>query len=473
MKKVIITIWLCLFSTILFAQISPVFDAEKDEIFGYLVVTFIEKVDRKNSRYMASLLDVNLNGVSQNTFVNQKNRKLLDANYNGSHIYFEMANSAKSNSKKFSYHLYDLKKNNVSEEHHLSKQHRKTYVYDSYPIKNKGFGIHTRNIRTNVNRLDGISNENEKLYESYPYEKKKKRNVEYLDLVAMKDNVLATIVRKKPSQKSSESETTILLIDTETGKTINDLSLDSDQSTIDLKNIQFIDDKLIVYGDLYKEEEKISNGKTAGLFKATLDYEGNVLDQQERTWSHFQSEMDIDEEGLVSDKGFILTHDFIFDRGSKNTVVIGEYIRGVAGGIEMRDVVFLELDEDFNLQQVTVEEKQTSTFSTSLLRFSGSRSFKNKLRSDYQFFNTLENQNGLAFIFSDYREKMFSTSLTHNIISYKDGEFTNIDLEGKMGAWWEREHLILSISKPGYILISKVSQYDREITDFRLEKVSF
>src|SRR5699024_1692536 len=90
MKKVIISIWLCLFTSLLFAQISPVYDTEKDELYGYVVLEFIEKVDRKNSRYIVSLLDINLNGVIQNKFIGEKNMKLGNTNFNGKHIYFEM-----------------------------------------------------------------------------------------------------------------------------------------------------------------------------------------------------------------------------------------------------------------------------------------------------------------------------------------------------------------------------------------------
>src|SRR5699024_9100700 len=99
----------------------------------------------------------------------------------------------------FSYHIYNLEKNTISDNHKLPDQSRKIYVRGSYPIKNKGFGIITQNERTNVTQIHGISNENQVLYNSYPYGKKKKRDVENLSISAINENV-ATVIAEKLSR---------------------------------------------------------------------------------------------------------------------------------------------------------------------------------------------------------------------------------------------------------------------------------
>src|SRR5699024_10011584 len=128
---------------------------------------------------------------------------------------------------------------------------------------------------------------------------------------------------------------------------------------------------------------------------------------------------------------------------------------------------FLDFDENFNLTQMFEENKTINTFSTSILRLAGSRKFKNNLNYDYNFHNTLENKSGLSFFFSDFDIGLFSGSLSHNIITYKNGDFASTNLDGKLKGWWKQEKLMLSTSKPGFFLVSKV--VNNKITDFRLE----
>src|SRR5690554_5023160 len=121
MKKIIAFVTLIIFTSALSAQIIPINDIDKDEIYGYIIFQIVEKVDRKETSYLANLLDMNLNRVAQFKFTDQSYVKIGNVHYNGNSIYFEVFPqsywSGNVDSRKFSYRLYDIATNTISPRH--------------------------------------------------------------------------------------------------------------------------------------------------------------------------------------------------------------------------------------------------------------------------------------------------------------------------------------------------------------------
>lgn len=480
MKKIIAFVTLIIFTSALSAQIIPINDIDKDEIYGYIIFQIVEKVDRKETSYLANLLDINLNRVAQFKFTDQSYVKIGNVHYNGNSIYFEVFPqsywSGNVDSRKFSYRLYDIATNTISPRHQLPVTHKKLFVRGSYPIPGKGFGIITRNMKSRVSEYFAVSNTNQVLYKAHPYgNPKKKKAIEHISVGDIKDNLMISINSKYPKPKSKDITSTLHFIDNNTGKISKELSFDDNTYNISLIDVQIIDDKVFVFGDSYEKNKDFPSGKTAGMFKAVLDLEGNILDQKTRIWTDFQSKIDIKEGGNVRRKGFVYTHNYVYDKKTKHTIVVGEYIRGSLSSVSVEDMVFFDFDEDFNLVQVFEVPTTKSQLKLQGIKFGGSRGYGSILKSynyfDYRFSNILNEDGGLSFFyFNTEKVRLFSRDYSHGMVVYNEGTFTLNKLKWEASTW-KTERLNLLPSKPGYILLSKVN--NKQILETRLERLEY
>lgn len=470
-----------LFTNFAFSQVFSVYDEKNSEIYGYIVFEEIERVDRKQNKYLATILDINLNKVSQVAFTDGSDIKIGNINYNGKTIYFEVipkkTNKSSISSRDFSYRIFNLKENSISQPFTLPEVDKELYVRGSYPIQNEGYGMILRNFKTQVNQFYAISNSNQKLYSSFPFgNPKKKRETEHILVGDINDNLLVTINRKYPHSKSKDPKTSLLYVDLFTGKTIKEINFDNEDFNVEISNVHIFDKDVVVYGDTYKKKDAFSSSKTSGLYKAVTNLKGDLLKSKNLVWSDLQSKIDIKEGGFVSNKGFIYTHSYVLDKKTNHTIVVGEYIRGSISSVSVRDMVFLDFDKDFNLHQVFEVEKKQSTLNLGGLKLGGSRQFANTLKQynyfDYRFYNPLENESGLSFFYFNV-EKLFligSSSFSHGIVVYKDGKFTANQLKWETSIW-RSEFLNLLPSKPGYVLLSKISK--DKVLENRLERIDY
>lgn len=481
MKKNTILLLLMLISISMFSQIIPINDSQSNELFGYVVFQKVEKVDRKTNLYMATLMDINLNRVSQSTFTDVDDIKVWNTLYNGDNIYFEVvsvkANGVAVDVKDFSYRIYDLKNNNVSPRYELSEQDKKTYVRDSYAIHGKGFGIITRNPKTKVNQFYAVDNSNKVIYKTLPYgNPKKKKGFENIEVGDVQSGLLASISRKYPRFNSTDPRTTVLLTDAVTGKNIKEVSFDEDSYNVDLYNIQIIGDNIYAFGDTYTPKNDLNSGKTAGFFKGVMDLEGNVLEKKNAVWADLQSKLDIKEGGFVKRSGYIYTHHYALDKETNHTVVVGEYIKGGLSSVTVKDMVFMDFDENFNLAQVFEVPTTKSVLSLGGIKLGGSRDYGQMLKNynyfDYRFANELEEEGGLSFFyFNVEKSRFFSNSeFSRGMVVYKEGKFSNNKLKYETNAW-KNEHLNILPAKPGYILVTKIKK--DQLVENRLERLDY
>lgn len=482
MKKIIFTLWLCLCTNLIFSQINPVYDTKTDEIYGYISFGLVEKVDKKQSLFLVSLLDVNLNQVSETTFTDNSSSRLGQIHYNGSSIYFEILPGTVIGENfpttSFSYRIYDLKQNKVSEKRMLATQEKGLNVIGSYPIQDVGYAVITKHNKTHVTNLVAFSEANKPLYSTYPYgNPKKKKAVETLKIGDIHKGVLATINFKWEKEKSKKPNTVLMLIDITNGNTIKEISFDNANFNMEITNVKLTDDKVFVFGDTYEKKQAVSGGRTAGMMKAVLDIHGNIITQKELVWADLQSKIDgIKEGGFVKKNGFIYTHSYVFDKTTKHTIVVGEYIKGDPFGITVKDMIFLDFDEQFNLHQVFEVEKKGAVMGFGGdLKFGSSRDYIYSLKRlnyfGYSFHNHLEQESGLSFFYHNTEKTGFSKlSYTHGMVVYKDGKFSANKFQ------WDtnrRENEIFKLypSKPGYFLLSRSGKDIKR--ENRLERIDY
>lgn len=479
-KKLLFSLILCLVTTFAFSQISELVDIENDEIYGYLILQNIEKVDRKTDRYMLTLLDINLNPVSQTKFESQKKQTLVKTVYNGNSVYFHtvgyagVKSSFTSDIRNQFYQIYDLEQNKVSANYELPDKLKKKRIKDVYPIINKGFGIITEDKKGRDNHLYAISNSNNVLYETYPYGENKKRQQNFIEVKHAKDSILTAISTSYPSKSSKKARTSLLIINTNTGKTVKEVKLDDKTHNLRIEQTQIVDDKIYAFGEFFDKKQKFHKNKTEGIFKAEINHKGDFIQLQKNKWMDLVSKFDIKPKGKVTGKGFMSISDFVIDRSSGHTLVAAEYFKKVPLHVVAKDGVILDFDKNFNLKQTYAVETKSDAIQTGILSFSGARKYRGVLETnnyfDYSFNTPLEDENGISLLFTSAQRGLLSLDVSHNIITYSEGHFFDSSLDGDANLW-KNELIIVSPSKPGHILLSMISK--DKIVDQRIERIDY
>ena len=463
MKKSILTLCLVLLSNLIYSQVYTVLDTQKNQVFGYLVFELAEKTSKREYIYSLSLMNVDLQRINQTTFSDSDAIKIGNIHYNGNSIYFEVipekTDISKIETRDFSYRIYNLDANTVSPKAELSEKHKKIYVIGSYPIQNKGFGLVINNSKTNVNQLYAITDNNELLYNTYPYgNPDKKKQTEEIVIGDIQGDLLVTVNKIAPRSKSKKVTTSVLFLNSVTGDTIKEATLDTEKYKIDLSKAKIEGDEVLAFGDVYAKKKSIKSGKTEGLVKTSLDLQGNIKSQKEVVWEDLKHIVKIKKGGKKKGKGLMYTHDFVVDTNSKHVIVVGEYLKGSRSRIKVKDIYFMDFDNDFNLTQVYEVKTKTATIYLNDIKAKGAKQYGEVVKEynyfNYKFHNQLNQENGISFYY--FHSEKISNNMAQGVVNYNNGTFTNVPLTWQK-AEWKNQKLNLLPSKPGYILTSKLS----------------
>lgn len=462
MRKTIFTCWLFLVSNLIYSQVYTVYDTQKNEVYGYLVFELSEKISKKECVYATTLLDVDSKKQKETTFSDFEKIKIGKVLYNGKSIYFEVlpedTEGTTFASNDFSYRIYNLDTNTISPKFELAEKHKKIHVTGSYPIQNTGFGLVVNNSKTNINHLYAISDNNELLYTTYPFgNPDKKKQTEEMVVGDLQGDLLVTINKKAPRSKSKKTLTSLLFINTLTGDTIKEVTLDTEKYKIDLSKAKITGNEVLTFGDAYAKKKSINSGKTEGLVKTTLDLEGNIKEQKEVAWEDLKAVVKVKKGGKVKSRGSMHPHDFVVDEKTNHVIMIGEYLKSSTSRIKVKDIFFMDFDSDFNLTQVFEVKTKTATIYLNDIKAKGYKQFGAIVKEynyfNYKFHNQLDD-NGLSFYY--YSSEKRGKNMPQGVVIYEEGVFTNVPLKwGKSD--WKTQKLNLLPSKPGYILTSKVA----------------
>src|SRR5690606_2972911 len=141
------------------------------------------------------------------------------------------------------------------------------------------------NSKTNVNQLYAITDNNELLYNTYPYgHPDKKKQTEEIVIGDIQGDLLVTVNKVAPRSKSKKVTTSLLFLNSVTGDTIKEATLDTEKYKIDLSKAKIEGDEVLAFGDVYAKKKSIKSGKTEGLVKTSLDLQGNIKSQKEVVW---------------------------------------------------------------------------------------------------------------------------------------------------------------------------------------------
>lgn len=263
----------------------------------------------------------------------------------------------------------------------------------------------------------------------------------------------------------------LLLVNKDNGEEINRQLIDTPENRYEPKNITFKDGKIFMFGDVFPAKAKF-DGKKAGLFMIKADLEGNILTRKSQSWDNMRPMIDLDKNGLVKNKGYFYSHDFIFDDTTNHIIMPSEFFMKNGLLISIGHLFFLEFDENFNLLKTNTVIKNLRPYSegaslTNNIQTWG-YSIKNSGEFDYMFNNELDRGKGTVFYYAstDKQADLFRKGeYTFGTVSYIDGKFSNDKIN-----FTSKNIMKILPNKPGYILLFEESEKGFEK---RIEKINY
>lgn len=478
-----------------------------NEVKGYYVFYKQAKADRKNRVYALRILDANLNEVAKKIFVDSKNLYMMEATYNGKGLAFKFYNSkektvqyrfldrkakllddVKRDAGKYEVTMYGTQIQNEAKSLNFHSINGKGWV-DYYLVKGKKLGF-------------SVQMYNNKGEEEWTYESD--ANAKYrmgATHLASGKNTLLSMVAVNKSAMSKDVTYQVLGLDIGTGDELFMEPLESSKYTLQVMNT-FFDNKTGTFklmGQYYLKSDKSMKSASKGLFFVDMDEDGEVGEFSYISWSKDASKfLSVDHRGSFKDGGYLYFHNILRTSNGKIFAIGEQYQKSVSalgvastvlaasgGGssntstmkMVIRDIMVFELNENLELEDIKVYEKNKSD----VLLPSGYGMVSQHLLAqvlkqygyfDYNFTQTDKESNNFSvnYVTLEKQPKKLFKKVVYGFINYNvesdDFALEIIDAETEASLMW------VSPAKPGYML---VNEYDakKDRLSMRLEKLNF
>ena len=488
---------------------------QNEEVKGYYVFYPEEKVDRKTVAFKISLLDDNLNQVSEFDIERPKKYILIESSFNQNAFVF---NFYDPKSRTMEYVTFDRSGNELGsvttdkismmERAAVSAilQNPETTTSNIFPVDDSGFIRYA----TIPKRKDGYSltryDNNLKEVWSYKSDPNSKLIESGTVLSVDKDYVLVQVTKSK-SILTSKFDTFLVLLDAHSGKPFYNFQMqDDNEAQLSILNGFMIDDEgtTLLMGEYYAPGDNVLKDKSLGLYARGVEKNGEYSFFKKYGWdreiANLKKEVLSDEE-KEKDKGTnqIFFHKFIRSAdghvfaiaeqfrkqasalGIANNLLGGGINAGGGKGIanveiKVTNMVVAEFDNDLNLidyqiipkkrTRVHLEEGMGVLSAQKLGYF-----IKTRGGFDYCFTSMDKEKDSYHAIYTDFnRRDDDSNEKSDTMLGTINVENGKVTTE-RFPINTEANKLWFSPAKPGYILINEYFRKGKKLK-LRLEKVT-
>lgn len=473
MKKLSIFLMSVLFSMQIFSQkIYTIMDSG-GQPFGYACFTLLGKAYTKEISIQMEVKDINLNKINDVIMSFPRSTASFSVSYNKkSLLIIGRPYLGGLLAKKADYYLYDLTNNKLSDRKNIPGTFEgNRFVNRIKPVDDTGFLFVITNLKDDQIDLVSVDQNNKQLWASTLTNTVdgKKKDIIFDELDVDNDLAVATYLDHADGKKAQYG---LVFINSKTGKELNRVLLDDANNRYQSNQMIMKNDKVYVFGDLYNEGKKF-NGLNTGMFMVTTDRTGNNIVKKNLQWTDLKGKLDIDEKGWVEKTGYIYTHAFIIDDASGHILMPGEFFKGTLNGVNISDLVILDFNKDFDLQNVKTFDKKLTSFSMNSFKTGSSRKYgeflKNSGYFDYMFHNKLDRNKGIVIYYMDVEKDigMFSKGkFTYGTIAYVNGEWGRDKID-----FTSKNPMGLMPSKPGYIMLYEEPK--DSAPEMRIEKINY
>lgn len=505
-----------------FLDSKIIYEDNNEDIYGYLLLFEKDKVNANETAFELVLLDKNLNKVGTTSFDQEiTNTWLIKLS---SSIYFAKKSKdnlfvaiGQSNSMVESlvdkmvedkgisgFRILNLKDFTISENYFIKdykfqKQIGKLDMQHPMKLMKEFKDMKLAKLTLNggflVSDLDYMSSMNETIAASYPNAAKMKVNRQkefyFFDLnfqqkwiykvnqdensksfakysyFTSNENDLVFKKKNYKKEKDSNYEITYEFVNADSGIKKFEINLTNTENTLSFDNLQFKDNKVIVFASVYDFNEKgdFRYDKKRGYVKISYDRQtGKELSKDYFNWNALKSKLDIDENGKIKDYGFIHFLEFKLTTDNKIIIICEGY--KPEGNTKILDLFTFVLDDKMNLLSFSKVDKvknmidKVYAYGAELERIGA---------FDYMYSQKLPG-GGFVFYYSDNEKSKRNPKWVLGVITYVDGvfDYQKVPLTTNNGQIYPVK------AKNGYILLREVSndkkQKDSEI---RLEKINY
>lgn len=472
-----------------------------EQIKGYYFFYMSDKIDKRTNEYTLQLLDANLNKIKDIKFQDSKEIVLLESSYNGSSLAF-MFYDDKENM--LDYRLYDLEGKKTGNYSKVLDKRSEAYFklalsqnndeesenQNVFDIENKGFVTITplRENKKYTYEVNFYSSEKKKSWTYNPIEDGKYMSAQYL---GANDSIAIVEVLSKDKMMSKEMESTLLGISLTNGRKVFEMRTQDGKHQLYPMNISTLKggNTYLLIGPYFEGNDRVLQEKSDGLAVWEVNNQGKIIKSKYSSWNKdISKHLKIDQKGRVSDLGYVFFHNILQTEDGK-IFAIGEGYKKTANaaGIAMSvltqsyssnvtklvvtDMLMLELNENFEIMDAKIYEKNNNNFSLPGADMSNPHTLALVAKAwgafDYTFTQTSKNKASFVSGYTNYEKSKDYKGLTFNAISYYDGKISTDKINLKTSA----SRLRLLPAKPGSVLITEYFKKDKRL-DIRLEKIN-
>ncbi len=488
---------------------------------GYYLFYEIDQIDKKRRSYSLQILDENLEQVAKKKISQAADIELVEAAFNDTLIMFKFHDPLEKRYLFKSYDLLGQKAKGGSRKFDKSKYYPPIDMYGGngeghigslYAVPGQGF-VQYASVKNKkwgyIIDFLGPTRERSWKYRS----KKDEQTLLFANHISANEDYLLTNISEAKNGFGKGIHSNVLLLDVNTGKKVFQTSLGSERPTQIING--FIDEDnntVTVFGLYFKEGIKSSiKAKSRGIFSATLDMKGKIIDQSFISWEEdFAEFLPVNKKGKLKGSEYIAFHDFIKSSDGKTLIVgekygkkadaggiaanlIGGALFGASGGFAtaqgrmtkfvVDDLVIMKLDTDKKLESVDIIEKTPTdlglpggAMSPQVLAY-----FARLYGGfDYSFTQQNDDQSIISFVYLDeVKKKKEANTFNLASVNYLDGEFNTdqLELSGKSS------FVKVLPAVPGYIAVFEIEQIEKKekgkrkktynTLNYRLEKINY
>ena len=287
-------------------------------------------------------------------------------------------------------------------------------------------------------------------------------------VIGNNDENLVLLVEKRKKKKSSSY---LQALDANSGELKYDILISDEDYELNVLKAKV--DKLKKYtyvvGQYYDSKyQKFLSSVSLGVFSIVIDENGKEVQRNFISWESDVSKfLKVNPKGKLDKLGYVHFHDVM--KIESKYILVGETFQlpnAFTGVMVVEDLLFFEFDENFNLTNVRVYDKNKSSYAIDIENYYSS--FLDAF--DYSYCQTNSDNSVVTFSYIDFVKTGNGIKKpVFHAITYAEGEVT----EDKIPLKWTRKNRTYILpAKTGYITMYDYDKKEKKII-IHTEKINY
>jgi len=359
-----------------------------------------------------------------------------------------------------------------------------------FDIEGKGFVAITplRESKKYTYEINFYASDKKKTWTYNPGEDVKYSAAQYLGST---DSIALIEIMSKENLMSKHMETTLMGLNLENGKKVFEMQTKDGAHQLYPMNLASLagSSSYLLIGPYYNGDDNVTNAQSEGLGIWVMNNQGKMVRSKYISWSTDLSKfLKVTSSGKLADFGYVYFHRLI-QTADGRVFAIGEGYKknanalGIAASVltasygsnltklVITDMLFLELNDKFELQNAKIYEKNRNVFAIPGADFATPHMLAMVAKADgafdYTFTQMGAHKESFVSGYTDYEKDKDYRGLVFHSISYADGKVTNDQINLKTDA----TSLRIMPGKSGSVLLLEYYKKAKKL-DVRMEKIN-